>query len=122
MAFIGVTDLPRARQFYGQVLGLRIISADDAGVVADAGGVRVRLTHQPQVAAAPYTVLGFEVTDIFTITQRLAARGVKFLRRADLTPPQNAAGIWTAPNGDKEVWLKDPDGNILALSNGGSGQ
>ena len=122
MAFIGATDLARARQFYGQVLGLRIITADDTGVVADAGGVRVRISHQPQVVPAPYTVLGFEVTDIFTITQRLAARGVKFVHLPGLTPPQNATGMWTAPNGDKEVWLKDPDGNMLSLSNGGSGR
>ena len=121
MVFIGVTDLARARQFYGQVLGLRIIAADNNGVVADAGGVRIRITHQPSVVPAPYTVLGFEVTDIFTITKRLETRGVKFLRIPDLPHPQDAAGMYTAPNGDKVVWLKDPDGNMLSLSNGGSG-
>jgi catechol 2,3-dioxygenase-like lactoylglutathione lyase family enzyme len=122
MAFVGATDLQRARQFYGQVLGLRIIGGDDSAVLADAGGVRVRITRQAQVTPAAYTVLGFEVADIYTITQRLAARGVKFVRLPALSPPQDGAGMWTAPNGDKEVWLKDPDGNLLTLSNGVSGR
>jgi catechol 2,3-dioxygenase-like lactoylglutathione lyase family enzyme len=122
MAFIATTDLTRARQFYAQVLGMRILATDDAGIVADAGGVRVRILHVPTLTPAPYTALGFEVNDIITITHRLAARGVTFLHLPELGKAQDPSGIWTAPNGDQEVWLKDPDGNILTLSNGRMGR
>jgi catechol 2,3-dioxygenase-like lactoylglutathione lyase family enzyme len=122
MAFIATTDVARARQFYSQVLGMRILATDDAGIVADAGGVRVRILHAAAVTPTPYTALGFEVNDIVTITHRLAARGVTFLHLPELGKAQDASGIWTAPNGDQEVWLKDPDGNILTLSNGRMGR
>jgi catechol 2,3-dioxygenase-like lactoylglutathione lyase family enzyme len=122
MVFIGASDMTRARQYYGQVLGLRIIASDPTGIVADAGGVRVRISHPPQVVPAPYTVLGFEVNDIATITESLAARGVKFLKLPELGKTQDARGIWTSPNGDRVAWFKDPDGNMLSVSDGGSGR
>jgi catechol 2,3-dioxygenase-like lactoylglutathione lyase family enzyme len=122
IVYIGASDMARARQYYGQVLGLRIIASDPAGIVADAGGVRVRITHPPQVVPAPYTVLGFEVNDIPTITRSLEARGVKFLKVPELAKAQDAHGIWTSPNGDRVAWFKDPDGNMLSVSDGGSGR
>jgi catechol 2,3-dioxygenase-like lactoylglutathione lyase family enzyme len=121
MVFIGASDMARARAFYGRTLGLRIISSGPDYIVADAGGVRVRITHPPTVVPAPYTVLGFEVSDIYTITKSLAGRGVTFLRRPELGKAQDAAGLWTTPDGSKVAWFRDPDGNMLSVSNGGSG-
>jgi hypothetical protein len=68
----------------------------------------------PEVKPAPYTLLGWEVTDIGDEVRELAASGIKFERYGWFE--QDALGIWTAPNGDKVAWFKDPDGNVLSVS------
>jgi catechol 2,3-dioxygenase-like lactoylglutathione lyase family enzyme len=114
VAFIGAADLTRARAFYEGVLGLSVVSQDDFAVVARAGGVSLRITQPPQVVAAPYTVLGFSVRDVAAEVAALAARGVAFERYDGMG--QDAAGVWSAPGGGKVAWFKDPDGNLLSLS------
>jgi hypothetical protein len=63
---------------------------------------------------APFTILGWQVTDIEKIVAALQAKGVQFERFGFFE--QDALGIWTAPTGDKVAWFKDPDGNILSVS------
>jgi catechol 2,3-dioxygenase-like lactoylglutathione lyase family enzyme len=117
VAFVGAADLAKARAFYEGVLGLTIVSQDGFAVVAQAGGVTIRISQPPQVAAAPYTVLGFEVDDIAGKVAALTARGVAFERYAFMGETQDASGIWTVPGGGGKVaWFKDPDGNLLSLS------
>lgn len=45
----------------------------------------------------------------------MSARGVTF-ERYDYMTPQDDLGIWTAPNGARVAWFKDPDGNTLSIS------
>jgi catechol 2,3-dioxygenase-like lactoylglutathione lyase family enzyme len=116
IAFIGVSDLDAGRAFYEGVLGLTIVSQDDFAVVADAGGVQVRITQPPQVIAAPYTVLGFQVQDVSAAVAGLAARGVAFERYPWFGEAQGADGVWLAPSGTRVAWFKDPDGNLLSVS------
>jgi hypothetical protein len=64
---------------------------------------------------APYTILGWKVPDISAAVQQLTATGVAFERYPFLE--QDADGIWSAPEGAAKVaWFKDPDGNVLSLS------
>jgi len=116
MAFVGVADLDNARAFYEGTLGLPIMSADDYALVADAGGVRVRITKAPHVQPAGYTVLGFEVPDTHQAVVRLAGDGVLFERFAFLGDSQGPDGVWLAPGGTRVAWFKDPDGNLLSIS------
>ncbi len=120
MALVGVADLERARGFYEGTLDLAIISADDYALVADVGGVRVRIAKAPHVQPAGYTVLGFEVPDTREAVGRLAGDGVKFERFAFLGDAQAADGVWLAPGGTRVAWFKDPDGNLLSISDGGA--
>ena len=46
--------------------------------------------------------------------EQLAANGVRLEQFG--IPGQAANGIWTAPSGDKVAWFKDPDGNVLSIS------
>ena len=62
----------------------------------------------------PFTLLGWEVTGIEKEVAALAEAGVVFERYGFFE--QDALGIWTAPNGDKVAWFKDPDGNTLSVS------
>jgi len=116
VAFIGAADLVRARDFYEGVLGLEIVSMDEFALQARAGGVALRIARTSVVAAAPYTVLGFEVTDIGALAGALAAKGVVFERYPSLSDTQDSRGIWTAPSGTQVAWFKDPDGNLLSIS------
>lgn len=114
IAFVGVSDLDRARHFYGETLGLPIAEESPFAVVADANGTMLRLTAVEQPAAAPYTVLGWHVADIASMIDRLTARGVLFTSYEGMV--QDERGVWTAPGGAKIAWFLDPDGNNLSLT------
>jgi catechol 2,3-dioxygenase-like lactoylglutathione lyase family enzyme len=114
IGFAGVSDLDRARRFYGDTLGLPITEENPFAVVADANGTMLRLTAVEQPAAAPYTVLGWNVADIGSMIDELTARGVRFTRYEGME--QDERGIWTAPGGAKIAWFLDPDGNNLSLT------
>jgi predicted enzyme related to lactoylglutathione lyase len=53
------------------------------------------------------------VSDIEKAAAWLVDRGVTLERYPHL--PQDAQGVWTAPDGVRIVWFKDPDGNVLGL-------
>jgi catechol 2,3-dioxygenase-like lactoylglutathione lyase family enzyme len=116
VAFVATRDAARARRFYAETLGLGIVSEDDFALVFDANGTTVRVVKVEAVALAPYTVLGWEVRDIAATVNALGARGVSFERYGFLE--QDARGIWTAPGGARVAWFKDPDGNVLSVSQG----
>jgi catechol 2,3-dioxygenase-like lactoylglutathione lyase family enzyme len=114
VAFAATTDLERAHAFYAQVLGLRRIDATRFANVYDAGGTTLRVTRVDRVADAPYTVLGWTVPDMEAATKRLTARGVAFERIPGVE--QDEAGVWTAPSGARIAWFRDPDRNLLSLT------
>src|SRR5262249_38612484 len=111
VAFVGVSDLDRARRFYGDVLGLRLLSAEPFALVFDAGGTMLRVTPVPQVTAAPYTVLGWQVDDVIAVGQTLRRAGIEPEFYSGLE--QDEHGVWKSPAGAKILWFKDPDGNTL---------
>ena len=67
-----------------------------------------------QVNPLPYTALGFSVTDIVEKINSLTAKGVVFERYEFLQ--QDDLGIWTTPDGARIAWCKDPDGNVVSLT------
>ena len=105
---------PRAKAFYGGTLGLPLEYEDDFAVVFNAHGTMLRVTPVPEMVIAGYTVLGWNVNDIELSARELCAAGVRFERFPGLR--QDELGIWDAPGGTKVAWFRDPDGNILSLS------
>ena len=63
---------------------------------------------------APQTVLGWIVEDIAAVLDALAGRGVDCERFASLD--QDAAGLWRSPAGARIAWFRDPDGNLLSVT------
>jgi catechol 2,3-dioxygenase-like lactoylglutathione lyase family enzyme len=114
VAFVPTTDFARARAFYVGVLQLREVSQDDFALTVAAGDTSIRITRVEQLTPQPFTVLGWEVTDLSREADRLAARGVVFERYPWFT--QDPRGVWTTPNGAQVAWFKDPDGNVLSLT------
>lgn len=114
IAFVSATDLTRARHFYENVLGMRLVEQNDYACVFDAHGTMLRVTAVSQVAHAGYTVLGWRVADIAAVMSQLRSRGVTFTRYEGMN--QDAEGVWTTHNGDRIAWFYDPDGNNLSLT------
>lgn len=114
VAFVPITDGEKARAFYEGVLGLRFVKDDGFALVFDANGIMVRVAKVPQFTPAQFTILGWQVTEIEKVAAELHGKGVQFERYGFFK--QDDLGIWTAPTGDKVVWFKDPDGNILSIS------
>ena len=114
MAFLATTNAARARAFYEGVLGLSFVSEDDFAVVYDAQGIELRLQKVRELTPQPHTALGWSVDGIDKIVRDIAARGGQFRRFPPLE--QDAAGIWESPSGARVAWLRDPDGNLLSLT------
>jgi len=114
MAFVATTDAGRARKFYADTLGLRLVADEEYALVFDANGTRLRVQKVQHVAPAPYTALGWEVPNIRDVVRALTGRGVAFERFGFFK--QDDLGIWTADDGTKVAWFKDPDGNVLSVT------
>jgi catechol 2,3-dioxygenase-like lactoylglutathione lyase family enzyme len=114
VAFVATTDGNRARLFYGETLGLRIVSDDAFALVCDANGTRLRIQKVESLRPHEFTVLGWEVSDIEATVDGLTKRGLRFERFEGMR--QDARGIWSAPSGARVAWFKDPDGNTLSLT------
>jgi catechol 2,3-dioxygenase-like lactoylglutathione lyase family enzyme len=114
VAFVAIADYDKSRAFYEGILGLTFLKNDGFAMVMDANGIMVRFVKLPAIAPQKFTVLGWQVTDIERQVADLQSRGVQFERFGFFE--QDALGIWTAPGGDKVAWFKDPDGNVLSVS------
>jgi predicted enzyme related to lactoylglutathione lyase len=115
VAFVPSTDLGRSHRFYETVLRLPVVSEDGFAVVVTAGAATIRITNVGHILTVqPFTVLGWEVDDLDREIDQLVERGVEFLRVSDLAQDQRA--VWTAPDGARVAWFKDPDGNALSIT------
>ena len=114
VAFIHSAKPDLARAFYESSLGLRFINDDGFALIFDANGTMLRIVKVKEVTPLPSTVLGWQVTHIDGEAERLTDFGVTFERYSFLQ--QDVQGIWTAPDGTRVAWFKDPDGNVLSLS------
>jgi catechol 2,3-dioxygenase-like lactoylglutathione lyase family enzyme len=113
-AFLGATDLPRARQFFERVLDLEVVSLDGFALVLRSTNGLIRVTQVEHPANAPYTVLGWDVSDIASTVAGLTKRGVVFTRYPGMG--QDDLGVWDAPSGSRVAWFRDPDGNVLSIA------
>ena len=113
VATIPVTDLDRAKQFYGDTLGLTFLWESPAAVRYRCGAVSV--FKRPPIATE-HSLAHFEVADIEAVVQDLCARGVQFLDYAEgpLTTTDHVAQLGPA----RAAWFRDPDGNTLGLRQG----
>jgi catechol 2,3-dioxygenase-like lactoylglutathione lyase family enzyme len=114
IGFIPTTDYDKARAFYEGKLGFEFISLDQFALVMSAGGHMIRIVKLPNFTPLQATILGWQVGDIVAVAKWLAERGVT-LEKYPFVQDQEL-GIWTTPTGDKVAWFKDPDANILSIS------
>jgi catechol 2,3-dioxygenase-like lactoylglutathione lyase family enzyme len=115
VAFVTIVDTERAKSFYRDTLGLRLVSEEPPfALVFDANGIMLRLGMGKELPSSHGTVLGWQVPDIESAVRDLVGAGVRLERYEFLK--QDELGIWTSPTGARVAWFKDPDGNVLSVS------
>jgi catechol 2,3-dioxygenase-like lactoylglutathione lyase family enzyme len=114
-AFSGfsVNDIPRAKQFYGETLGLNVTEENGMLVLHLAGGGTVLVYPKENHEPATFTILNFPVPDVEETVDRLTQAGVPFEHyEGDLQTDEK--GIMRG-EGPTIAWFKDPAGNILSV-------
>jgi catechol 2,3-dioxygenase-like lactoylglutathione lyase family enzyme len=114
IAFVATRNSERSREFYEKTLGLRLVGVNVFAIVFDAAGTMLRVVKVDSLAPTPFTVLGWDVENIEDTVGKLASRGISF----EVYPGfgQDDRGIWNSPPGARIAWFKDPDGNVLSLT------
>jgi catechol 2,3-dioxygenase-like lactoylglutathione lyase family enzyme len=114
VGFLVTTNPDAARRFYTEVLGFRLISDDGHALSFDTLVGMLRIVKAEQFQPAHGTVLGWEVGDIQGAVANLKSKGAVFERFPGMPADENA--VFTFPTGDKVAWFRDPEGNLLSLS------
>jgi catechol 2,3-dioxygenase-like lactoylglutathione lyase family enzyme len=115
IAFVTIVDVDKARTFYRDTLGLRLVSEEiPFALVFDSNGIMLRVSIGKARVNFPGTVLGWNVPDIAATMADLESAGVTFERYSFMQ--QDDKGVWTSPSGAKVAWFKDPDENLLGLT------
>jgi catechol 2,3-dioxygenase-like lactoylglutathione lyase family enzyme len=114
IAFVATANAEHSRTFYERTLGLRLVSDDAFSLVFDAHGTMIRVQKVAAFQPHPFTALGFRVDDIDGVVAALEQKGVDCERFPGMD--QDAHGIWASPSGARVAWFKDPDGNVLSIT------
>ena len=122
IAFGATAQPAKAKDFYENILGLRLVSDEPFALVFDANGTMIRISKVQVVNPARHTIFGWMVPDVRHTVGELRAKGVAFEHYDGL--PQDEMGICRFPGGSEVAWFRDPDGNKLSLTqfNSGSGE
>ena len=113
-AYLPASNLPRARKFYEQQIGLKPKEEYAGGVIYECGGAEVFLYPTPNAGTSKASQAYWSVTDVEAEVADLKSRGLKF---EDYNMPgiKMTNSIATG-GGAKTAWFKDTEGNILAVS------
>jgi predicted enzyme related to lactoylglutathione lyase len=116
-AFSGfsVNDIQKAKDFYGQTLGLEV-TEEAMGILAlhISGGGKIIIYPKPNHTPASFTILNFPVTDVEKAVDELTSRGVQFEQYDFGQMKTDRKGIIRG-QGPTIAWFKDPAGNILSV-------
>ena len=113
-AGFAVDDIPAAKAFYADTLGIRVVEIGDGLLSIQAvNGYSVLAYVKPGHVPATHTILNFPVDDIEATVDRLTQAGVTFERYDQGPIKTNDKGI--AHPGPWQAWFRDPAGNILSV-------
>ena len=116
-----VKDIQRAREFYGNTLGLELLQRAGRGtpwLYRSPDGVKALMYPKPNHQPATFTVLNFPVESVEKTVDELSQRGVRFEVYNEPNLKTDARGI-SRGNGPTIAWFKDPAGNILSVLEAG---
>jgi catechol 2,3-dioxygenase-like lactoylglutathione lyase family enzyme len=114
ISFLATAKPTASKAFFKGTIGLPLIEDSDFALVFRLNNGQLRIQKVQDLSPAPYTALGWQVTDIEAPVAALKKKGVTFDQHSGMA--KDANGIWTSPSGAKIAWFKDPDGNTLSLT------
>lgn len=114
IAFLATTNAPRALIFYRDTIGLTFVADEPFALVFQNESTMVRIQKVDSLTPHPFTSLGWKANDIRNRIKELKDLGVQFEVYDFLK--QDSDGIWQTPDGALIAWFKDPDGNLLSLT------
>lgn len=110
-----VDDLQKAKEFYGQTLGLEVSEAEHGLGLRLVGGGQVFLYLKSSHTPASFTVLNFSVDDIDQAVDQLTRLGVRFEQYEGEIKTDEKGIHRSEGRGPNIAWFKDPSGNILSV-------
>lgn len=113
-AFVPTTKPKEAKDFYTKIIGLTLLSEDEYALEFEASGILLRVITVPELNPQGFTVLGWNVADIYEIIKSLNVNGIE-CNKYDFFE-QDSFGVWKSPGGSKVAWFNDPDGNVLSIT------
>lgn len=113
-ALLPTTNPEQSKEFFKNTLGLKLVSEDPYGIEFEGLGSNLRISVVPKFTPHQFAVLGFKIEEINFQVKALTDNGVKFEKYKALN--QNELGVWISPGKAKIAWFKDPDGNLLSLT------
>jgi catechol 2,3-dioxygenase-like lactoylglutathione lyase family enzyme len=102
-----------AERFYSDVLGLSLRGRSKGALVYDVGGSDLRVSSVPVTRPSEHTGVGFAVDELAAVLTELANRAIAWERFPGF--PHDERGAVITPDGDRVVWLRDPDGNLISI-------
>ena len=119
-AFSGfsVDDVPQAKAFYGDVLGLRVTEENGLLTLHIAGDRPTLVYPKPDHTPAAFTILNFPVDDVEAAVDQLTERGVTFEHYAGTPIETDKKGVFRG-GGPLIAWFRDPAGNVLSVIQNG---
>ncbi len=108
-----VDDTEKAKQFYGEVLGLPV-SEHNGLLELNLGNAKVLVYPKPNHSPASFTILNFPVENVDSAVDELTRAGVRFEIYDNGPLKTDPRGIMRG-NGPTIAWFKDPAGNFLSV-------
>jgi catechol 2,3-dioxygenase-like lactoylglutathione lyase family enzyme len=112
-AFVITTNAQESKKFYSDNLGFKFLSEDPYGLEFELNNALLRISIVPEYTPQKHTVLGWNVPDLYKEIDFLKNKGIVFEEYDFLQ--QDESGVWTAPDGTRIAWFKDPCGNLLSI-------
>lgn len=114
VAFLATSRPEEAKRFYREKLGLLFVQDDENHIVFDSNGTILRIQRVPELVPTGNIALSWEVENLLATVASLKSRGIRFERMPGVE--QDANDIFVAYDGTMVAWFRDPDGNLLSLS------
>ena len=116
MATIPAENLERAKKFYQDQLGLKLVNSAEGIATFEAGSGTNVFIYERARTKAEHTAITFMVKDVKGVMKDLTAKGVKFEHYDMPNFKTDEMGIADMGDGNPIAWLTDPEGNILAIA------
>ncbi|KJS60268.1 VOC family protein [Streptomyces rubellomurinus] len=115
LAMIPAADLARAKAYYTDTLGLKLVEETPEDVTFESGGIRFGMYETPSGGQAAHTLASFKVADLDGEMSALRARGITF-EEYDFPGLKTENGVAVGSDGLRAAWFKDCEGNILCVA------